>query len=456
MLLLSLFPSSPSQTGVMPLRVEGDWSVQVGPGSIIRNGTRIKVSKKETLQVSPPNRVEVRDERIAPLPVFNPGAGGWRKGARLNHLITVECSATGLLYPETVRVKAASGEGPCFVRGSDYDMDDLWGTVGRLEKGGIGEAQPVFIDYDYSLSRLDSVVADLHGKVRIVDGTPGIALVMPPVLEKGEVALGNIWVPGRTEKITDENLLPIMEDHPKTRRVDLAKVESQLPKTLGKLRAGKPVRIVAWGDSVTDGGGVENHPEERYQALFARMLGEQFPNAKVDLLTAAWGGSSSRHYLEAPAGGPKDFVRDVLDPKPDLVTIEFVNDAYLTEEETQTHYAMILDRLQGNGSEVILITPHLVRPDWMGITSLKLEEDPRPYVKGLKRFASEQNVALADAGQAWVNLWKQGIPYVTLEANSINHPDARGHRIFADALMELFPKTKTAAPKRKPFPRAWR
>jgi hypothetical protein len=35
-------------------------------------------------------------------------------------------------------------------------------------------------------------------------------------------------------------------------------------------------------------------------------------------------------------------------------------------------------------------------------------------------------------------LWRQGIPYNALMLNAINHPDARGMRLFADALMALF------------------
>ena len=46
---------------------------------------------------------------------------------------------------------------------------------------------------------------------------------------------------------------------------------------------------------------------------------------------------------EAPAGGTYDFQRDVPDRKPDLVTIEFVNDAYLDEEA---------DDLQAGGTGV--------------------------------------------------------------------------------------------------------
>jgi hypothetical protein len=69
----------------------------------------------------------------------------------------------------------------------------------------------------------------------------------------------------------------------------------------------------------------------------------------------------------------------------------------------------------------------------------EVDDDPRPYVAGLRSFAAAHPVALADAARRYGRLWRQGIPHSTVLVNSINHPDARGMKIFADALMELFP-----------------
>jgi hypothetical protein len=68
----------------------------------------------------------------------------------------------------------------------------------------------------------------------------------------------------------------------------------------------------------------------------------------------------------------------------------------------------------------------------------EIDDDPRPYVAGLRQFAAKHDVALADASLRYGRLWRQGTPYLTLLVNSINHPDERGMRIFADALMALF------------------
>lgn len=421
----------------MPVRVSGPWEVTVGPGSVTLEGRRISIEEAAVLEVPQPRTVSVRGELHPKLPVFNEQTGGWRKGARLKELITQECTATGLLVPESIVVRPAEGEP--FALDSDYKMDSFWATLGRVEGGAIGPDQSVLIDYDYSPSQLHSIAVDTENRVRLVVGEPGMGSMLPPELDQGEVAVANIWVPGRTEELTDENLFPI-EPEPAIEKPEQSVAERLLPKTLAKLQAGEDVKIVAWGDSVTAGGGVGGQVELRYQNRFAELLRERFPQANVTMLTAGWGSQNSRGYMDAPRGGQYDFVRDILEPKPDLVTIEFVNDAYLNEEQVQTHYAEIMGHMNGIGAEVILITPHLVRPDWMRMATLKFDEDPRPYVEGLRRFAKENQIALADASARWCRLWRQGIPYVTLEANSINHPDARGHEIFARTLIDLFPE----------------
>ncbi len=56
---------------------------------------------------------------------------------------------------------------------------------------------------------------------------------------------------------------------------------------------------------------------------------------------------------------------------PDLVTIEFVNDAGFTAAEFERVYSDILNRLKACNAEVIFITPHFTLPSWMGFKGLK-------------------------------------------------------------------------------------
>ena len=65
------------------LRIAGDWQVQV---TARLDGTNPDGSAKtitDTLAVSPAALLTVKAERYASLPLFNPQAGGWSKGAAL-------------------------------------------------------------------------------------------------------------------------------------------------------------------------------------------------------------------------------------------------------------------------------------------------------------------------------------------------------------------------------------
>ncbi len=420
----------------MTIAVTGDWQVKVGPGHVKLAGRDIKLGTPVTVTIAPPEVVQVRDEEHASLPVYNEQAGPWMRGVHPNALNAQECVATGLLVPGSLKVKAGPGDAEVFEAGKDVKVEEFWTGVGRIEGSRIAEGQKVYLDYDYVPCRLDSIVVDAKGKVSVVEGTPAANLALPPAVPDGSTAIGNVWLQGPTTKLGDVNLYPI---DPTAFVAVKPTAETLLPKTLEKLRKGEKVTVVAWGDSVTCGGGVGGATELWYQNRFAAMLRERFPQATIELTTAGWGGQNSVGYMAEKPGGRYDFVREVLDPKPDLVTIEFVNDAGLQGDALKAQYDKIVRQITGVGAEILLITPHFVRPDWMGVQDMRFDDDPRPYVRDLKLFAVDNNIALADASALWGKLWRQGIPYISLEGNWINHPDARGHQMFADALMAVFP-----------------
>lgn len=438
LLLVSSFLSvDPDLLNAMPLNVAEGWHVDVGPGSVTIDGAEIALADPVRLVVPEPEPITVKGEEYI-LPLFNEKASGWTKGVNLRALVTQECTATGLLRPDTVVVKKA--DGTVCAPGKDYAFDPLWGSIGRLELGAIAADEKVLIDYTYGPARLDSIVMNDAGQVRLVVGTAGLGVDLPPAPGKGEHFIGSVWNPGNTKEFTSENLLPVEQSATAATPPEVYPAEQFLPKTLAKLEAGEPVTIVAWGDSVTAGGGVGGDAALWYQNQFAERLRKRFPKSEITLITAAWPGYGSKNYLESPAGSEHDFQRDVLDRKPDMVTMEWVNDAGLNGDALTAQYTKIMDLLRGVGAEPVIITPHLVRMDWMKVDTLKFDMDPRPYVQGLYTFAEANGIAVADASRTWCGLWRKGIPYTTLLANSINHPDLRGQVIFADALMALFPE----------------
>ena len=345
--------------------------------------------------------------------------------------------AADMLVPESVVLKSTEGD-TIYKPGSDYGLEPRWATYGRLPNGAIPVDKPVQVSYRYGRSRLDAIVVDRQGKVSLLQGMPDTATPMPPAVAPETALIARVWAPGRLVTLTEDNIYPIIEPHyPELKGTEVPPAAHLLPKTWAKLQSGQPLNIRAWGDSVTAGGQASDAAHQ-YQSQFVALLGRRFPHALLHLTTVAWGGRNSDSFLDEPPGSPYNFAEKVLQPRPDLIIMEFVNDAYLTPEQVETRYTALQKRFEEIGAEWIILTPHFVRPDWMGETTVRVEKDPRPYTAGVRAFAARHHVALADASLRWGHLVKEGIPYVTLLKNSINHPDDRGHEIFARALMELF------------------
>ena len=441
-LLFSLGMTAPAASEAsadeMPtIAITGDWQVQVSPGTVTQGRAHAQIAQAITLTVAPATIVHVQDERYDALPLYDANAAPWTRGAKLQQLTTFETTAPDCLLPNTLVLKSRPGAGSPYTLGKDYALDPRWATIGRLA-GGLMEGKPVWADYDCGWGRLDTIAVSSRGKVRLVPGKAHNATPRPPDLEKGEIPLANLWIAPLLPKLTADALYPITEPtypEPKQRRTPPAAM--LLPKTWAKLRAGQPVHILAWGDSVTAGGQASN-PAHQYQSRFVALLKTQFPNATIRLTTAGWGGRNSDSFLKEPPGAPYNFESAVLAPRPDLIVMEFVNDAYMTPPVVEEKYASLQKRFAEIGAEWVILTPHFVRPDWMGATSARVETDPRPYVAGVREFTAKHHVALADASLRWGHLLKEGIPYTTLLSNSINHPNDHGHELFAQALIELF------------------
>ena len=397
-----------------------------GPWEITVNGVKLTVTE--------PQVVRVIDEPYAKLPVYRK-AGGWNDGVALRGVAGIGCALRLALDPYSVRMRLPDGTE--MRRGKDFEYTDSWGTLGRLANGRISETQNVLISYRYIPNRLDSVIMGADGKIRIEKGLARSYCPKLPALKDGETRLLNIFTEAQTDKLTDENIFIITEtEFP----AESAKAQQAfIPNVMKKLRNGEHVKILAWGDSVTECGYLP--PDDRWQIQFFNRLKAAFPKADIELITNGWGGRTIPAFLNEPEGSKYNYQKTVLDVKADLVVTEFVNDAGLNQKIWNESFNKVLNDFRAQGTEWIILTPHYVRPDWMGLTSQngpELENDPRPYVAFIRQFTAEKNVALADAAKRYGRLWRQGIPYNTLMTNTINHPDKDGMKIFADALMSIF------------------
>jgi lysophospholipase L1-like esterase len=440
--LMVLVTLTGSVTNAVEMELTGPWSVRVRLSAADIPSGRLVQQKEVILHVQGPETIDMEAEYHESLPLFNPNAGGWARGARLFALQASECTAPFLLDPQSLVVRAGpDADSRLFTAGTDYQTDLDWGTVGRLADGAITASMPVYISYRYTPQRLDAVVLNRSGQIVWRQGNTRASRPRPPMPNTGERQLGHIYVPGPIEELAPKHLFPILAvSYPEPPKPSPTAAERLLPKTLERLRNGQPLRILAWGDSVTVGTYLEDVENHRWQSQVVARLRERFPRANITLVTEAWGGRNTASYLGEPPGSPHNYREKVLAAQPDLIISEFVNDAGLGPQQVEERYSKLLQDFQSIGAEWIIFTPHYVRPDWMGIDRERdIDQDPRPYVKGLREFGQKHQVAIADASLRWGHLWRQGIPYTTLLMNTINHPDEYGMQLFADALMELFP-----------------
>ena len=410
------------------MSVAGDWQVKIAVDGV-----------SSTLTVEPAEQIYVENEKIGALPVYNPKAAQYARGHKLAGVRAKECTVRHAMVPESLVVCSTPGGKP-LVRGKDYEAELTWGCVGRLEGGVVGVSTPVFASYRYGRMRLDSAVLTAGGKIELRQGVGHVSIPKPPALAAGEKRLGNIWIAGSLKKLDDTVLFPVLEDHfPEPVVSAPFPAERLLPKTIAKLKAGERVRILAWGDSVTDAGYLPEPDKNRWQAQFVKRLRQRYPKAEIVLMSEAWGGRNTASYFNEPPGSVHNYKEKVLALKPDLIVSEFVNDAGLNEALVNQRYGRIRDDFKAIGAEWIILTPHYVRPDWMGLKSQKdIDDDPRAYVKAVRKFGVENKIAVAEGSLRYGRLWRQGIPYLTLMMNNINHPDPFGMGLFADALMQLF------------------
>ena len=411
----------------------GDSTVCVRAGRYATALGEVTIREDATLVVPPTPVAHVTDE---PIRLTAQAPSGFATGTRLTGPDAQDINALGAFDPDSLVLRRGPGTGEV-VPDSDYLVSAPHAMLGLAPDSPLAPEDTFFASYRYAFQRLDLVLVDPEGVPRYKAGMPHITTPVPP---PGGLPLAHIWRPYRATTVEPEHIFPLEAS---AGAAAAGTTPGRLPRTLAKLRNGDPVTIVCWGDSVTAGGNA-SHPRNRYVDVFAGGLQRRFPNANLQVHNVSVGGSNSLNWLD-PAAHPfhvanlqslLDFDR-VLAPVPDLVTLEFVNDAGHGEEVWQAAYDEIRTRLAAAGAELVLITPHFTHPDWMGFTSLR-EPENRPYVAFLKDYAGRHTLAVADASARWAHLWREGLPFLTLLHNSVNHPDDRGHRLFAEELWACF------------------
>jgi lysophospholipase L1-like esterase len=388
----------------------------------------------------------VRDE---PLELSPDAPQSWDHGTALRGLFAEDINAQGALDAASLKLTTRPGGAPLAL-GRDYMLSPEFGMVGLAPGSPFKPHQRVFASYRFSLRRIDALFLNPAGQVELIQGTPHLARPLPP--EKPDSRrLANIYRPYHSATLDIKDVFPILE----TSQTARTQTIGHIPKTMAKIHANQAVRIVFLGDSVTEGcnaSTLANSFVERMRTFLFQTycfpVVKTFPHVSINLINLSFGGTNSSQWLRL--GPHRDYFKDhpevdaerinfdrVIELHPDLVCIEFVNDAGLDPKVYPVLYDAMLTRLRTIGAEVILITPHYTAPTMMALSDLRAP-DPRPYTAFLRAFAEKNQVGLADASARWQHLWREGIPYTTLLGNTLNHPDDRGHALFAAELQKCF------------------
>lgn len=191
-----------------------------------------------------------------------------------------------------------------------------------------------------------------------------------------------------------------------------------------QLAAGKePVRIVAFGDSIT---GLYYHTggQRAWCDLLGNALAQVFPAARLEMINAGVSGNTS-------GAGLARIERDVVARRPQLVVVMFgMNDAARApREQFVTNLKTIVARCRAAGAAVVLCTPNSVYPN-----PQRPIERLADFAQAVREVAGELEVPLADCYRAYEERRASNPLAWKLLMSETIHPSLRGHRLFAEVM----------------------
>jgi lysophospholipase L1-like esterase len=203
-----------------------------------------------------------------------------------------------------------------------------------------------------------------------------------------------------------------------------AKSMGSLPHVAGKLAAGQPVVIIAFGSSSTAGFGATS-PDFNYPNRLATQLRRQYPTADITVINRGKGGEDAPEMM-------KRLQTEVIDMKPDLVIWQVGTNAVLRNldpTETANLVEEGIARLQTAGADLVLVDPQY---------SPRINERPESagkMVKLLGRVAELRHVGIFPRFEVMRD-WheKQSIPIDNFVIDDGLHMNDWGYACFAQLL----------------------
>jgi lysophospholipase L1-like esterase len=200
-----------------------------------------------------------------------------------------------------------------------------------------------------------------------------------------------------------------------------------LGRTLTRLRENKPLTIVFFGGSITQGTGVPNPEQASYRGLTTQWFRNTYPNSQITSVDASIGGTGSQL-------GAYRCQHDVLSHNPDLVIVEFALNDYLQGD------ADILRQIEGIVRQVFTANPQseilfvytcnqVIGKDYSaGRIPHSVADDQSiatAYQIGSVNVGKAQWQAIQDGHGTWASL--------TID---MTHPNQAGYQIYANTMIQ--------------------
>jgi lysophospholipase L1-like esterase len=198
-----------------------------------------------------------------------------------------------------------------------------------------------------------------------------------------------------------------------------------LPHVAGKLAAGQPVVIVAFGSSSTQGWG-SSSPEFTYPNRLAAQLHRQYPGADITVLNRGVGGEDAPEMM-------KRLQTAVIDVKPDLVIWQVGTNAVLRNLDPADTAKLVSDgiaRIQEEAdADIVLVDPQY------SPAMIKHSESASQMVRFLGRVAHLHHVGIFPRFEV-MRQWhdQQDLPVDSFTIADGLHMNDWGYACFAQLL----------------------
>jgi lysophospholipase L1-like esterase len=203
-----------------------------------------------------------------------------------------------------------------------------------------------------------------------------------------------------------------------------AKTMGSLPHVAAKLVAGKPVVIVAFGSSSTQGWG-STSPEFTYPNRLAAQLRRQYPGADITVLNRGKGGEDAPEMM-------KRLQTEVIDVHPDMVIWQVGTNAVLRNLDPAETAKLVeegISRIQAVGADLVLVDPQ-----YSPAVNAKAENASR-MVQLLGKVAELRHVGFFPRFEVMRD-WheKQSMPFESFVVADGLHMNDWGYACFAQLL----------------------